>query len=388
MAGRISNPARADQKTMNKFDVVEKITIQDWLRAIMGDRGSPEKTLRQQRIICGLWHASYFNWGRNALYALFKRLPFEKIHFPAFTCPVLTGAAEAAGKKVELLEVDPETFNLDFGKLPKKPPKCLVVVHTFGNPVDIKKIRQKYPKTFIIEDCAHALFSKIGDRFVGANGDAILFSLYKQVPNLNGALLLTKKPLKLNQRQESLLSFWPRVIFKTEGWHHALVNLLRHRYIDTLEERNFSDSVSPHPVVQRLFVRGVRRLRGDLSFRRQAAQWYQAALKDHPFLIPQKENPQGVSSWYQMVVRLKPEVAHLRNQVVRSLRQQDIFLDRLWYSAPITDKKYAKFKGSCPQAYRLAQSVMSLPARPELTKNDVIKLVEKVTEEIKRQNES
>jgi dTDP-4-amino-4,6-dideoxygalactose transaminase len=371
---------------MNKFDVVEKIQLRDLIAALRKEETSPEEALRQAGIIRGQWQASYFNWGRNALYGLFKQLPYKTIHFPAFTCPVLTDAAEAAGKKVELLEVDPETFNLDFGKLPKKPPECLVAVHTFGNPVDMKELRRKYPKAFIVEDCAHALFSKIRGEYVGNSGDAVLFSLYKQVPNLNGALLLTKEPLALQQKQEVFSAFWPRIVFKTHGWHHLLINLLRQRYINTLEERRFTDSVAPHPAVERLFVHCVPRLRGDIPYRRQVAVWYQAALKDHPFLVPQKENPQGESSWYQMVVQLKPEVAHLRDQIVRRLRQQNIFLDRLWYSAPITDKKYAHFKKSCPQAHRLAQSVISLPTRPGLTRRDVNKLVGRITQQISNES--
>ena len=373
---------------MNKFDVVEKVSILDLINSLVGRAVSPEAVLRQSGIIRSRWQVSYFNWGRNALFALFKHLPYKTIHFPAFTCPVLTDAAEAAGKKVELLEVDPQTFNIDLKNLPKKAPECLVVVHTFGNPVDSKRIRLKYPKTFLVEDCAHALFSRIGDRYVGSDGDAILFSLYKQIPNLNGALLLTKEPLALQQKQEAFSAFWPRIIFKSNGWHHLLINLLRQRYIDTLEARSFTDSISPNRLVRNLFVRGVPLLEKGLAQRRQVAELYQETLKDHPFLVPQKENLQGEPSWYQMVVRLRPEVAYVRDQVVRSLRQKNIFLDRLWYCAPITEKKYAKFKKTCPQAYRLAQSVISLPTQPGLTRMDVKGLVRELTQEIERQNES
>jgi len=368
---------------MNQFDVVEKIPAQRLTQAIFSPTMEPELMLKRAGIIRKEWYATYFNWGRNALYALFKRLPYTTIHFPAFTCPVLTDAALAAGKKVELLEVELETYNLKIGNLPNKDLECLVVVHTFGNPVDIGQIRKRHPKTFIIEDCAHAIFSEVGGKYVGHQGDAILFSLYKQVPNLNGALLLTKERFQLKQETESLISFWPRVIFKTEGWHHLVINFLRHRYIDTLEERAYRDSIQPHPLVKGVFVEGFKQLEKEIAARRQIACWYREELKNHPYLVAQKEAKYGESSYYQLVIRLKPDVAHLRDQVVRSLRQRNIFLDRLWYSAPITEKRFTHYQLSCPQALQLARSVMSLPVNSRMTQREVVTLVRLLTQEIK-----
>ena len=367
---------------MNKFDVVEKIPIKDLAKALVTKTVSPRQALEEAGIITKSWHDNYFNWGRNALYFLFKNLPFKTIHFPAFSCPVLTAAAQAAGKQICLLEVDLNSFNLDFEKLPKKNIECLVVIHTFGNPLDISLLRKRYPKAFIIEDCAHAIFSKINGKFVGNSGDAALFSLYKQVANLNGALLLTKKPLPAKQKKEPLSVFWPRIVFKTAGWHHFLVNFLRRRYINTLENRTFSSAETSSFLVNNLFSLGFGKLKKDIEGRRKVAKYYFKAIKKSPYLEGQKPTKRSRSSFYQFVVRLKPKYFSIRDELVKNLRKKNIFLDRLWYSAPITEKGFAKFKKTCPVAHQLAQSVISLPTNPKLRKKDVVFLIEKLDREI------
>ena len=368
---------------MNKFDVVEKISAGNLIKALISKPVLLEQVLEEAGVIIkGEWHFSSFNWGRNALYALLKSLPFKTIHFPAFTCPVLTEAALAADKKVELLEVDLDTFNLDFEKLPAKNPECLAAVHTFGNPIDISQLRKRYPKTYIIEDCAHAIFSKINDKLVGSLGDAILFSLYKQVANLNGAILLTKKPLRLEQKEKSLCFFWPRVIFKTSGWHHLLINFLRRRYIDTLEDRSFSSAKTASFLANNLFSLGMGKLKEEREERRRVADWYFEAVKSNQYLQAQLPADESEPSYYQFVVFLKPEFISIRDKVIRNLRKQNIFLDRLWYSAPITEDRFASFQKKCPKALLLARSVISLPTNPGLRKKDVISLVKKLEHEI------
>jgi len=367
---------------MNKFDIVEKISLGKLLKALVSEIQTPRQVLERDGVIKGKYHAYSFNWGRNGLYALFKSIPFKTIHFPAFTCPVLTEAALAANKKVILLEVGLDTFNLDFQKLPAKNPECLVAVHTFGNPINIGLLRKRYPKTYIIEDCAHAIFTKINGKPVGSSGDAILFSLYKQTANLNGAILLTKKPLRLEQKEESLTAFWPRIIFKSEGWHHLLINYLRRRYIDTLEDRSFSSERTSSFLVNNLFSLGMDKLTEEREERQRVADWYFEAVNNSPYLQSQRPAEKSNPSFYQFVVRLNPKYASIRDQVVRNLRRKNVFLDRLWYSAPITERRFASFQKKCPEALLLAQSVISLPTNPGLRKKDVISLVKKLEHEI------
>lgn len=369
---------------MKNIDVVEKIAFQRIVKSLVSKTVLPHEVLQQENIIRGRWNFSYFNWGRNGLYALFKSLPYRTIHFPAFTCSVLTDAALAAGKKVILVEVDLQTYNLDFDKLPKKEPECLVVVHTFGNPVKISELRKIFPHTFLIEDCAHALFALINHNFVGNLGDAVLFSLYKQIPNINGALLLAHKKISLEQKEESVLNYWPRIFFKTEGRHHFFINFLRHRYIDTLEKKQLNDEAEPSSLVKNLFSLGLPQLKKTVKKRQKIAGWYQELFKNSRYFRYQKITDDCEHSYYQFVIYLQPKHQKWRDQIVFSLRKQNIFLDRLWYSAPIKEKGFEKFKKTCPNSLFLANSVISLPTSPKLRKENLKWLVDRLNQEIEK----
>ena len=361
---------------MSEFDLAEKIKVFDLIKALFRKSAiSPYELLKKEINLEGNWQENYFNWGRSALYYFFKSLKHKTITFPAFTCPTIVEPAEKAGKKVILTEIDLNTFNLDINKIPKDT-ECLVVVHTFGNPVNIKEIRDRFNKLFVIEDCAHALFSKINNRFVGNQGDAVLFSLYKQVPNINGSLLLTKVTLK-SQKARSVLSIplperidLKRLIIKTQGLHQYFLNFKRCQYLPSIEPQQLS-SDKPNNLVFSLFEKGFKKLKKEIEKRRKIVDWYYQEAEESEFIISQKPELNSHPSYYHFAVRLKPELAHIREKVALELRKKNIFIDRLWYKAPIVQEKYIKEQKNCPNALLLTKTVINLPIYSWYTKRDV-----------------
>jgi dTDP-4-amino-4,6-dideoxygalactose transaminase len=379
---------------MSKFDLSEKIKLIDLINSLISEsKVFPFELLQRKLNLSTNWQENYFSWGRNAFYYLFKSLPFKALTLPAFTCPTLTEAAEKANKKVVLTEIDLESFNLDINKIPPKT-ECLVVVHTFGNPVNVGEIRKKFrqkrtgKKLFIIEDCAHALFSKINNRFVGNDGDALLFSLYKQVANLNGALLLNKENSKV-ARSSNLGGWIPwqprdlkRLIIKLAGPHQFFLDFKRREYLPAIEKQELN-SDRPSNLVFNLFEKGFRQLEKEIEGRRKIASWYYQEVKKYKFIIPQKSETNSRPSYYHFVIRLIPELASQREKIVLKLRKRNIFVDRLWYQAPIVKKKYQEYQKKCPQALLLAKTVINLPIYSNYTKNDVHALFKRLDETIK-----
>lgn len=368
---------------MNKFDVVEKIGCFDLITAFLKkSKTSPYRLLKKDLFISGDWQENYLDWGRNALFCLFKKLDYKKIAFPAFTCPTLTQAAEAAGKKVDLLEVDLNTFNLDIDKIPRET-ECLVVVHTFGNPVNIDSIRKKFNNLFILEDCAHALFSKMGGKFVGNQGSAILFSFYKQVANINGSLLLTKDKLIKKQKKESSLKYLKRLIFKTKGVHQYFLSFKRHQYLPTIEPHSLTEN-KPSDLSLTLFEKGFKKLKQEIEKRRQIINWYYQQVERSSYLIPQKPTLNSQPSYYQFAVRLRPEIVSIRDKVVFFLRKKNIYLARLWYDAPITQSQFKSYQKKCPKALLLSKSIINLPIYSSYTVRDVDYLFSQLNGAIKK----
>lgn len=385
---------------MSKFDLVERFNFWDLLSSSKKIT-LPHELFKKEGIIKdkainkinkinknnkNKWQPYYFNWGRNALFFLFKNLPFKKISFPAFTCPTLTEAAEAAGKEIELLEINPKTFNLDLEKLKGKRKKieCLVAVHTFGNPLDIKKIKKILPKTLIIEDCAHALFSQIKNKsgkneYLGHQGDIILFSLYKQIPNINGSLLLSKQRFQIKQEEESLLTYPKRILVKTKGVHQRLLELLRKTYLPKIEQFNYNEN-QPNKIIFVLFEKKFTKLKDEVVKRRKIAHWYKEELKHSKFLSYQQEEIGSRPSFYQFPVSLKKPYVKYRDQLGLFLRENNFFVDRLWFDAPITASRFKKFQKTCPQALSLSKSVLNLPIKGDYQKEEVTQFLQRIND--------
>jgi len=371
---------------MTKLDIVEKIKPLDLVRVLLKKKTRfPYQLIKEELALKADFQPNYFNWGRNAFYYLFKNLKFKKIGLPAFTCPTLVEAARAADKEVVLIETDLETFNLKTDNL-SSDLQALVVVHTFGNPVDIKRIREENKNLFIIEDCAHSLFAKINGQYLGKEGEAVLFSFYKQVVNLNGSLLLFKKKLLKKQKQESDWDYLKRLIVKLAGPHQLFLNLKRHQYLPAIEPQGLSAD-KPSSLVFKLFALGLEKLKKEVEKRKQLADFYYQQVKQRSFLFAQRPTVNSEPSFYHFAVRLDPGLAYLRDKLVFKLRQKNIFLGRLWFNAPVSEKKGKKLHPFCPNSLLLSQSVFNLPIRSSYNREDIqflFKQIDKTLREVKQ----
>lgn len=354
---------------MTNFDIVEKIKLNNLTSALFKKASSsPYQLLQREGIVADGWKDNYFDWGRNALYWLFKSLKFKAVAFPEFTCPTLIWAAKEAKKKVVLVDSDLNTFNLNIDMIPRNI-NCLVVVHTFGNPVNIEKIRKRFKKLFIIEDCAHALFSKINNSFVGSQGDAILFSLYKQVVNINGSVLLTKKQLVKKQKQDSSLKYLKRLVFKTDSFHQRLLDFKRHQYLPEIEQHSLTDN-KPSSLAFYFFQKGFLILKKEVEERKKVANWYYDQVRKSKYLISQQTDKDSQLSYYNFSVRLIDKYSSIRDRLVFNLRKKNIFLGRLWHNS--VDSSI------------LSKTVINLPISSAYKKKDVEYLFSIINEVIKQ----
>ena len=118
-------------------------------------------------------------------------------------CPDLTFLAPAnmivlSGAKLKLVDVDPETFNIDHKQIEKninKNTKAIMVVHQFGHSADmdpIMKIARKY-NLRVIEDNAESIGGKYKGKKLGTIGDLGTLSFYanKIITSGEGGAILT-----------------------------------------------------------------------------------------------------------------------------------------------------------------------------------------------------
>jgi len=105
--------------------------------------------------------------------------PGDEVAFPTYVCSALFQAVRYVGAAPLLIDVDPETFNLDVRDLRRRVTRrtrAVILPHMFGLPADAEAVRAVGLP--VIEDCAMSLGATMGGRPAGAWGDLSVFSFY------------------------------------------------------------------------------------------------------------------------------------------------------------------------------------------------------------------
>ena len=113
---------------------------------------------------CGVTHAVAVSSGTAALHLAVLALgigPGDEVIVPAYTFPATANAVELCGAKAVLVDVDPDTFNVEPARVyeavtPRT--KAVLVVHLFGRPADWESLQTAVPPgVALLEDAAAAL---------------------------------------------------------------------------------------------------------------------------------------------------------------------------------------------------------------------------------------
>ena len=143
----------------------------------------------------------FFSTGRGALLAGLRALgigPGDDVLLPAYLCESVVTPVETIGAwpvyfpTSRNLDVDPAA--VEAAITPRT--RAVVLIHYFGFPGPVEAVRTICQRRGIalIEDCAHALYGRLGDRPLGAFGDLAIFSPWKSLPLPDGGLLVLNRP--------------------------------------------------------------------------------------------------------------------------------------------------------------------------------------------------
>jgi dTDP-4-amino-4,6-dideoxygalactose transaminase len=107
----------------------------------------------------------------------------DEVILPANTWLSLLNTISLCNLRPVFSDVSIETSNITIDQIeavitPKT--KAIIVVHTYGRPVEIQRIKEFCTKhnIFLIEDCSHAHGAEYNGNKVGVFGDAAIFSFY------------------------------------------------------------------------------------------------------------------------------------------------------------------------------------------------------------------
>lgn len=279
------------------------------------------------------------------------------------------------GAKVDFVDIDPRTYNLDPKALATKLqhaekegrlPKVLVAVHLCGQPCDMEAIHslaQQYGIK-IIEDASHAIGGKYKDEFIGSGrySDITVFSFHpvKIITTAEGGMALTNDDALAENmallrshgitRDDHLMTNEP------DGpWYYQQIALGFNYRMTELQAA--------------LGISQMARLNEYVSRRHQLAKRYDEKLAELPVTTPWQLDS-SYSGLHLYVIRLQLEKTQKTHRAVfEYLRAQGIGVN-LHYIPVHTQPYYKKmgFKtGDFPEAENYYREAISLPMYPTLS---------------------
>jgi len=182
----------------------------------------------------------------------------DKVVIPNFTCGGSASSVIQCGATPVILDVEPETFGLDYNQLEKyletEKPKAVMIVHVYGFPArDTEKIVQlcREKEISVIEDCCEAHGAEINGKKVGTFGDIAVFSVRseKMIGVGEGGLILSDNQKLMDnafywgQRaapyRRDKDPYWFTYLYTGVGMNYAMPHLLG--AIGRAQIENFSE---------------------------------------------------------------------------------------------------------------------------------------------------
>tara|TARA_B100001027_G_scaffold216711_1_gene193952 strand:+ start:1100 stop:2272 length:1173 start_codon:yes stop_codon:yes gene_type:complete len=298
-------------------------------------------------------------------------------------------AAIYMGAKVEFIDINLETFNIDIDflkkkilKTPKKNlPKALIVVHFAGYPCDLKEIKRisdKY-RIKIIEDASHALGAKYMNRHIGdckfSNITVFSFHPVKIITSAEGGIITTnnkniyEKLMRLRNHGITRLKTHMKNK-KKANWYYEQIDLgFNYRLSDIHAALGLSQ---------------LNHINGFLKKRNKIAKIYNKSLKNLPIILP-KVKKNFYSSFHLYVILVQSKLID-RDTLYKKLIKRNIFTNFHYipiYKHPFY-RKTLKMNISLKNCETYYRKALSLPIHPRLTKKDIKLIIENLKNLIRK----
>ena len=362
---------------------------------------SDEFDLKPLELIFGKKTFLFTSYGRSSLYVILRALNLpkgSKVGVPLYSCTVVFDAIVNAGLVPCFIEVD-DNYTVDPVDLEEKIDdlEAVVVIHTFGRPADMDKIREIAGDKPVIEDCAHSLLSEYKGKKTGTLGDASFFSLAKYISAGGGGMTIVnndgladrlqeemdtlKKPSVLNNVKHSFIVYM-RSFFYHKPWFGLFalpIGLSIEDKVDLMTKRSFEVAgINKNDL--RLMLKKLAVFKRKVEMQRKNSFFIIEELKDSSVILPY-ERKDTYCNYYFFPIRF--ENKEERDSASDFLRDKGIDSSKLYSETPLKAKLYYGYKGDCPNTEKLADAILVIPNYYTLKEKELIKIVENVEEVIK-----
>lgn len=283
------------------------------------------------------------------------------------------------GGRPVFADINPETYNIDPDSIEKcitEKTKAVVAVDFTGQAVEIDRIREicNKHKLIFIEDAAHSLGTKYNEKPIGSLADITEFSFHpvKTCTAGEGGAITTNND-----------EFYKRlVLFRTHGitrvqkwmdkepdgtWYYQQVELGYNYRMTDMQAALLSSQLD------KLDMFAARR--------KELAKRYDDVFSTMPEITVQKNIPESDTVRHLYIIQLNIEMLKCgRREVFQALQAEGLGVNVHYipvYSFPYYQKLGYKM-GSCPNAEKLYERIISIPLFYSMTNEDQNKVIEAV----------
>lgn len=281
----------------------------------------------------------------------------DEVIMPALTYIATCNAVKYVNATPVFVDVDPETWNIDPNKIEEKiteKTKAIIVVHLYGNPVDMDAVMAiaKKHNLIVIEDAAEAHGALYKGRKVGCIGDVGTFSFFgnKIITTGEGGMIVCNDD-KLNELMR---------LYKGQGVDP------QKRYWHILVGYNYRMT----NIEAALGLAQLENIEHHISLRKEIMKKYEEYLKPVADKIEfQKVDEQNSSIYWMVSLMFKDTVALDRDDIMVKMQEAGIETRPVFYV--INDMPPYKSDEKFPIASKVASRGINLPTFGTITDEEI-----------------
>lgn len=326
-----------------------------------------QKFEEEAAVYLGVKHAVGLANGTEALHLALLACgigPGDEVITTPFTFIATAEAISYVGAKPVFVDIHPDTFNIDASKIEKylathdaSKVKAVIPVHLYGQAADmdpIMAIAKKY-NIKVIEDCAQSFGGDYKGKMTGGFGEFGCFSFFpsKNLGCYGDGGMVTTNDLELAEKVKMLRNHGSKV-----RYYHSVIG-----YNSRLDEIQAA--------ILRVKLRNMKRFN---ELRNMNGRLYSKGF-ENTGVVPPFEDGKGMHVYHQYTIKVKN-----RDRVIEALTKEGI-ASAIYYPVPLHKQDVYKKDYEwlvLPNTEKVSEEVMSLPIFPELTEEEIKKVVSAV----------
>lgn len=327
-----------------EMELVGEVLAGNWLSTV-GNHIS-----RFENLLCKTFqfpHVVAVNSGTSALHLILKKINIAEgdvvlvsdLTFIGGVSPILyeRGRPVFIDSEKGDWNISPELLKEYLENNRENPPKALIVVHLYGMPCQIKRIREICDQygVILIEDCAEALGTKVDGQYAGTFGDFAFLSFNgnKTITTSGGGVIIT--PSKEDKEYFIYLSMQAKkskafYLHEEIGFNYRMSNLLAALGIAQLTDFEFR-----------------------VNRKKAINLFYRKSLEDIGFQFP--EEREGIESSYWLSCALIPDTVEADTLISQLDNGYNIEARRVWnpmHRQPVFRNAEALLNGVSEQLFK------------------------------------